>query len=73
MDGSIRINNSESVPTVGRIQPNSKDGKRKSFDPEALSSEDAPHPDEEHANHHEDTPVGHKPDDESGSHLDLTA
>lgn len=73
MDGSIRISNSDSIPMVGRVHQNAKEGKRKPFNPEALAPEESPSSDEEQGRHHEFTPVGHKPDDESGSHLDLTA
>lgn len=73
MDGSIRINHTDSVPSVSRTKNNTPDKERKPFDPDALASEeDEGSQEEPHANH-ESVPVGHKLDDESGLNIDLTA
>ncbi len=73
MDGSIRINHSDIVPSVSQSARVSNDGERKRFDPDALvADEEAGSGEAPHSNH-EQVPVGHKPDDESGSHLGLTA
>ncbi len=73
MDGSFRIQHTEPLTPIARTKKNSGDGPRKPFDPEALASEEQDESEEASKSHHDDTPVGHKPDDESGSHLDLTA
>jgi len=73
MDGPIRINHSEIVPAIRRANPNARDGKRKPFDPEAVTPATEIQGDDESPNNHDSTPVGQRPDDESGSHLDLTA
>lgn len=73
MDGSIRINHSEIVPAIRRTDSSAKDGKRKPFDPEATAPEQEARGDNESPRNHDSTPVGPRPDDESGSHLDLTA
>lgn len=73
MDGSIRINHSDVIPSVSNLPKSSKDGERKPFDPDALASEEDTGSEEEPQTNHESIPVGHKLDDESGSHLDLTA
>ena len=73
MDGSIRINHYDNIPTIARAQQSSEGDKRKPFDPEATTFNEDPRSDDEAQTHHDSVPVGHKPDDESGSHLDLTA
>ena len=73
MDGSLRVQRSDRYPSVGRVNGQGERKPSKRFDPEALADEEPEERQEEANEDHHSTPVGHKPDDESGSRLDLTA